>query len=374
MTPKGNTISTRLRGRLGAFGLDVRFEVPMQGIAALFGPSGAGKTTVLRCVAGLRRLAGRISVGGETWQDDRTGVFLRSYERPVGFVFQETSLFPHLSVRDNLTYGAKRAGKRRAQALLSFDDAVDLLGVNGLIDRYPSALSGGEKRRVAIGRALLSQPRLLLMDEPLSGLDAEAKEEILPYLERLHQGLSVPMLYVSHHLREVARLADTIVLLAEGRSVGAGPTREILERLDLPAAQDDFETGVVLTATVTGQDREFRMTSLEHNGQRIVIPSAQLEVGQSVRLRIRSRDVALATRRPTRISVRNILEGTVVEVAQRPGTAFVEVLVEVGPARLRARVTRDAVADLSLAKGQRVFALVKSISFDRPALHGFPQP
>ena len=361
-------ISARFAGSLGDFSLDVEFEVPMRGIAALFGPSGSGKTTILRCVAGLRRMAGRLSVGGEVWQDDEEQVYLKPYERSVGYVFQEASLFPHLTVRRNLLYGAKRAGRNRPSAILSFDEAVDLLGIGGLVDRSPGALSGGERRRVAIGRALLSQPRVLLMDEPLSGLDHSAKEEILPYLETLHQALSVPILYVSHDIREVARLADTIVLLADGRPNFAGPTRHVLEWLDLASSEHEFETGVVLRATVTAQDRTFCMTRLDHHGQEISIPAADLEPGQEVRLHIRAHDVALAKERPASISVRNVLRGTVVRVVENSGTAFAEVLVDVGGGRLRARITRDAVADLRLACGQTVYALVKSISFDRPAL------
>ncbi len=362
------TISARFAGSLGEFSLDVSFAVPMRGIAALFGPSGSGKTTILRCMAGLSRMAGCLSVGGEVWQDDAAGVFRRPYERSVGYVFQEASLFPHLTVRRNLLYGAKRAGSNRPSAILSFDDTVDLLGIGALVDRSPSALSGGERQRVAIGRALLSQPRLLLMDEPLSGLDQTAKEEILPYLETLHHTLSVPILYVSHDIREVARLADTIVLLSAGRPAFAGPIREVLEQLDLASGEHQFETGVVLRATVIAQDREYRMTRLDHHGQEISIPAADLDPGQEVRLRIRARDVALATERPSSISVRNVLVGTVLRVVENPGTAFAEVLVDVGGGRLRARITRDATADLRLADGQTVYALVKSISFDRPAL------
>lgn len=367
-------ISARFAGFLGDFSLDVAFEVPMRGIAALFGPSGSGKTTILQCMAGLRRMEGRLSVGGEVWQDDSEGVFRRPYERSVGYVFQEASLFPHLTVRRNLLYGAKRAGRNRPSAILSFDDAVDLLGIGGLVDRSPSALSGGERQRVAIGRALLSQPRLLLMDEPLSGLDQNAREEILPYLETLHHTLAVPILYVSHEIREVARLADTIILLSAGRPAFAGPIREVLEQLDLAAGEDEFETGVVLRARVITQDRKYWMTRLDHHGQEISIPSADLDPGQEVRLRIRARDVALATEKPSSISVRNVLAGTVLQVVENPGTAFVEVLVDVGGGRLRARVTRDATADLRLAAGQTVYALIKSISFDRPALASAPAP
>ncbi len=338
----------------------------MRGITAIFGPSGCGKTTVLRCMAGLSRMAGRLRVGEEVWQDDGTGVFRKPYERSVGYVFQEASLFPHLSVRKNLEYGAGRAGRSRPASVLRFDDVVELLGIAGLLERWPAALSGGERQRVAVGRALLSQPRLLLMDEPLSGLDHGAKEEILPYFEALHETLSIPILYVSHDLREVARLADTMVVLSAGKQVCDGPIQEILERLDLSPWDGDFETGVVLHARVAAQDREFRMTRLDHQGQLISIPAADLKLGEEVRLRIRSRDVALATAKPQGTSVRNILSGKITEIVEDPETAFAEVLVDIGGGRLRARITRDASAELGLAKGKPVYALIKSISFDRP--------
>ncbi len=368
MTGKGDVIAAQFGGSLGSFSLDVAFEVPARGITAIYGPSGSGKTTVLRCIAGLTRLTGRLRVGSEVWQDDSVGIFRRPYERSVGYVFQEASLFPHLSVLQNLRYGARRAVNRAEGSVLQFDNVVDLLGIRSLADRSPAALSGGERQRVAIGRALVSQPRLLLMDEPLSGLDRRARDGILPYLEALHERLAVPILYVSHDIREVARLADVMVVLAEGRRVCDGPIDGILERLDLDLAEEPFEAGVVLRARVVGHDHEFRMTRLVLDGQQLVIPSADLRVGDEVRLRIRSRDVALATSRPQAISVRNILAGTVLEIAQDPETAFAEVLVDVGGGRLRARITRDAAGDLGLSAGTSVYALVKSISFDRPAV------
>ena len=370
MSSDSRSICGQFRGFLGDFALDVDFELPMHGISALFGPSGAGKTTLLRCVAGLSHLPGRLKVGDEVWQDDRLGVFRRPYERPVGYVFQEASLFPHLSVRKNLMYGARRAASSRSRALISFDQAVDLLGIARLMDRSASALSGGERKRVAVGRALLSQPRLLLMDEPLSGLDHAAKEEILPYLEALHESLSIPMLFVSHDIREVARLADTLVLMSEGRNEQPGSVQQVLEHLQLGAGGDEFESGVVLRARVKDHDSEFRMTRLDLHGQQITIPAANLAHGQAVRLRVRARDVALATVKPDAISVRNILSGTVLRVADDSQTPYAEVLVDVGGGRLRARITRYAAADLGLEPGCRVYALIKSISFDRPARTG----
>lgn len=363
-----DSIAAAFRGQLGSFRLDVEFTAPLRGITALFGPSGCGKTTVLRCLAGLRKMPGRLGVAGQIWQDDAAGVFLQPHQRSVGYVFQEPSLFRHLSVRDNLMYGSRRAARNGSSQVLDFSEVVELMGLAALLDRSPTALSGGERQRVALGRALLAQPRLLLMDEPLAGLDQVAKEEILPYIETLHEKLSVPVLYVSHDLREVARLADSMIVLSAGRKVCDGPIQEILERLDLDPGDGGFEAGVILEARVSGHDSEYCMTQLDHHGQRIVIPGIDLAVGDHVRLRIRARDVALALAKPSDISVRNILAGTVLDIAQNPDTAFAEVLVDVGGGRLRARITRDALRDLGLAVGSRVYALVKSISFDRPVV------
>ena len=362
-----DVLEARFAGSLGEFDLDVAFRAPMRGITAIFGPSGCGQTTILRCVAGLQHLPGELRVGGQVWQDDSERVFCKPYHRSVGYVFQEASLFPHLSVRKNLLYGAQRRGQPQGRPVLGFDDVIDLLGMAGMVERSPGELSGGERQRVAIGRALLSQPRLLLMDEPLAGLDQGAKEEILPYLEVLHERLSVPILYVSHDIREVARLADAMIVLSRGQNVCCGPIHEVLERMDVDLGDDLYETGVVLRARVADQDAALRMTRLDHHGQEIVIPAADFRPGDEVRLRIRARDVALATARPESISVRNILSGRVERVVEDPETAFAEVLVGIGGGRLRARITRDAVEDLALDVGTPVFALVKSITFDRPA-------
>ena len=370
MNENSDRIAARFAGSVGSFRLEVNFDAPMRGITAIFGPSGCGKTTVLRCVAGLRHLAGRLRVGGTLWQDDSAGVFQKPSQRPVGYVFQEPSLFPHLSVQGNLVYGARRRAGTSRSGELGFDEVVELLGIAGLIERSVSGLSGGERQRVAIGRALLSHPRLLLMDEPLASLDEAAKEEILPYLEALHANLAAPILYVSHDVREVARLADTMIVLSNGRNLCEGSVEDVLERLDLDLGESRFESGVVLRARVVDHDPRFRMTRLDHFGQKILIPAAPVQPGDEVRLRIRARDVALATEKPRSISVRNVLSGTVQEIAERSDTAFAEVLVGLGGGRLRARITRDALADLGLTAGAPVYALVKSITIERPAIGG----
>ena len=361
-------VEGRFRGKVGALDLDFAIDAPAQGITAIFGPSGCGKTTTLRCAAGLRHMNGNFSVAGDVWQDDAAGVFRRPHERSVGYVFQEPSLFPHLSVRGNLLYGWKRSGRKGHRAILEFEEVVDLMGLNTLLERDPSNLSGGERQRVAVGRALLAQPKLLLMDEPLAGLDARAREEILPYVEMLHRSLSVPVLYVSHDLREVARLADSMIVMEDGRSVGHGPVAEVLERLDLDRSEDDSEAGVVLDVTVAGHDDELHLTRLDHHGKQIVVPRAALQVGDVARLRVRARDVALATKKPASLSFRNILRGRVVETVEHRRSAFADVLVDVGGGRLRARITRDAMNELELGRGRLVYALVKGISLDRPAV------
>lgn len=230
-------LKVRYRGVLGGFELDVAFDVPMRGITALFGPSGCGKTTILRCVAGLNRLPGRLSVGDEVWQDDETGKFLAPHERRVGYVFQEASLFAHMSVRGNLLYGHRRALKKGAAENTRFDEVVELLGIGHLVDRATGKLSGGERQRIALGRALLAQPRIFLMDEPLSALDQMTKEEILPYFEALRTSSSLPALYVSHDISEIERLADNLVLLDSGRVLAARPLNEVLADSRLPIAR-----------------------------------------------------------------------------------------------------------------------------------------
>ena len=366
MNSMPGSIQARFQGTFGSFSLDVDIKAPLHGITALFGPSGCGKTTILRCMAGLNRLPGKLQVGDDLWQDDDKGIFRKPYERPIGYVFQEASLFPHLSVLGNLNYGARRANRTSSDTVITLDEIVNLLGIGHLLERSPSSLSGGERQRIAIGRALFAQPRLLMMDEPLSALDRQAKDEILPCFDALHKNLSIPILYVSHNIQEVAQLADTMIVLLEGKRIDSGPVQEILEHLDPGNEHDIHEVAVILHATVIEHQLESRMTRLDHNGQTIAIPATSVEVGEQVRLRVRSRDVVLATERPSGISVRNILAGTVKEVTENPETAYASVLVDITGARLRALITRDAVNELHLAPGMGVFALVKSISIDKP--------
>lgn len=351
------------------FELDISHRFGMDGITALFGPSGSGKTTLLRIIAGLeKRAEGRIAFGEETWLDARARIFMPPHRRGVGYVFQDARLFPHLTVAGNLRYAERRSV--RIDNRVSMDEVIAALDLRPLLSRRTGSLSGGERQRAAIGRTLLTRPRLLLMDEPLAALDAQRKADILPYIERLPGTFGVPVIYVTHAIDEVARLAQRIVVLAAGEKVADGPVTDVLERLDLQPATGRFEAGVVLTARVVGHDTRFRLTRLDHHAQPIDMPMVDLPIGSEIRLRVRARDVSLATVRPTNISVRNILSGTIRQIEEEPDTAFAETLVDVGGANLRARVTRAAVAELRLAPGTPVFALVKSIAFDRRSLAG----
>jgi molybdate transport system ATP-binding protein len=354
--------------RLGAFALDATFRAE-SGLTALFGRSGAGKTTMVNMIGGLiRPQQGRIAVDGQVLFDGAAGIDLPPHRRRLGYVFQEGRLFPHLTVRQNLLYG--RWFTARTERYGSLDQVVDLLGIAPLLDRRPGGLSGGEKQRVAIGRALLASPRLLLMDEPLASLDAERKAEILPFIERLRDELSVPIIYVSHSLDEIARLAATVVLLSEGRVVATGPVGEVLSRLDLRPYTGRFEAGSIIEARVVGHDERFQLTRLEHPAGTLRLPRLDAAPGQSVRVRIRARDVALALSPPTDISIRNILRGRIAEIAAEDSGPITEVRLDLAGTPLLARITRDAIADLGLAPGREVYALVKSIAFDRRSLLG----
>jgi molybdate transport system ATP-binding protein len=364
MNRSDSTISARYAGVLGSFALDVAFEAPMRGITALFGPSGCGKTTILRCVAGLSRLPGRLVVGGETWQDHASGIFREPHERPVGYVFQESSLFPHLSVRRNLLYGHRRALKRGAAEAIRLDDVVGLLGIKPLLDRATGALSGGERQRVALGRALLAQPRLLLMDEPLSALDRMTKDEIFPYFEALHASLSIPVLYVSHDISEVERLADSMVLLDAGRVVAVGPLGEVLTDSRLPIARS-AEASTVLEACVGAFDPGDALTTLAIDGGTLLVPGRVGKEGGSYRVRIAATDVSLAVDRPSPTTILNILPVRVNDI-QPVGEAQINVVVTIGHRdagpKLLVRVTRRARQMLGFGPGQDVYAQIKAVS------------
>lgn len=354
-----SSIEIRLEGHLGTFRLKVDLELPMHGISALFGPSGCGKTSILRSVAGLHRIPGRIAVGGEIWQDGSR--LLPTHKRSVGYVFQEASLFRHLSVRRNLRFGERRA--REAERVVRFDEIVDLLGLDHLLDRMPHNLSGGERQRVAIGRALLSQPRLLLMDEPLSALDRIAKDGILPYLDALHARFRIPILLVTHDISEVERLADHVVLMRDGCIVGAGPLAEVQTDPALPLALRR-EAAVTLDAILSGYDAEYGLGILQVEGGRLHVPMDAGAAGASQRLTIAAGDVSLAREVPRSSSILNILPARILSM-QTQGNEVIAVL-GLGPegagSRILARLTRRSRDELDLKEGERVYAQVKSVA------------
>ncbi|MBY0576607.1 MAG: molybdenum ABC transporter ATP-binding protein [Gallionellaceae bacterium] len=341
------------------FELHAEFQVFAHGVIGLFGPSGSGKTTLLRCIAGLeRRVDGMLQVKDEVWQDGANR--LPVHRRPLSYVFQEASLFPHLSVRQNLEYGLKRIPPEQRRVQL--EQAIEWLGLNKLIGRAsPAGLSGGERQRVAIARALLTSPRLLLMDEPLSALDAASKREILPYLERLHGELDIPVIYVSHALDEVARLADQLVLMEQGRVIASGALNEMLGRLDLPTAHLD-EAGSVIEARVGAHDEEYHLTRLDFSGGSLWASKVERAIGSVVRARVLARDVSIATAMPHCSSISNILEARI-DGIQDEGPDRVSLRLAVGVRQmLLARITRRSRDQLGLAPGMAVFAQVKSVA------------
>ena len=346
----------------GAFLLDAAFSTG-PGITALFGRSGAGKSTVLGLIAGLSRPeSGRISVERRVLYDSAAGIDLPPHHRHVGYVFQEGRLLPHLTVRQNLLYG--RFFNNRKSGVIGLDQAVALLGIAGLLERRPANLSGGEKQRVAIGRALLADPSVLLLDEPLASLDAPRKAEILYYIERLRDDVRVPIVYVSHSLDEVVRLADSIVLLSEGRVLGSGPLREMMGRVELRPYLGRHEGGAVIEARVAAQDLDSGLARLEFAGGALEIPDVEALVGERLRVRVRARDVSIALARPSGLSIRNVLAGTVVELGAGEGPSL-DVQLDLGGTPLIARITRKSAAELRLEPGLAVYALVKSVSIDR---------
>ncbi|MEJ8573937.1 molybdenum ABC transporter ATP-binding protein [Microbaculum marinum] len=356
------SITVSFRHRFAGFDLDVEFEPSSRGIVALFGPSGAGKSTTVNAIAGLLRPAqGRIVFGDRVLLDTDRGIFVPPRKRRIGYVFQDARLFPHMSVRDNLLYGWRRSANRPPKQ--EIDRVIGLLGLDTLLQRRPRFLSGGEKSRVALGRALLCGPDLLLLDEPLANLDQARRNEILPYLERLREEMTVPMVYVSHSIDEVTRLSDTIVVLNGGKVVAAGEVGDIMTRLDLFPITGRFEAGAVIDATVAGHDGEFGLTTLAVDGARLVVPELSAREGSQVRVRIRARDVIIALSAPVDTSANNILPATITDIRFDPGP-YADVLLHAAGTPLLARVTRSSIARLGLASGTAVFAVIKAINVE----------
>ena len=351
-----HSIDARFRIDWPGFTLDVDLALPGRGVTALFGHSGSGKTTLLRCIAGLECAPlGILKVNGEIWQNDSQ--WLPTHKRPIGYVFQETSLFPHLTVLNNLRYGMKRTA---AAQRLSLDLAIDLLGIGTLLDRKPDRLSGGERSRVGIARALAVSPRLLLMDEPLAALDFKRKQEILPYLERLHDELDIPVLYVSHAPDEVARLADHLVLLDDGHVVASGPLSETLARADLPPAFAD-DAGVVLATTISVHEDD-NLTQLDFVDGSLHVGLRKESPGSRLRCRIHARDVSIALEKPRASSIVNILPATISAIAVTDTPGHVLVQMHVGSTPLLARITERSQRELGIAPGLPVWAQIKAVA------------
>ncbi len=358
MTPAA-PITARFRQAFDGFKLDVNIDFPPRGVSAVFGPSGSGKTTLLRCMAGLQRCAnGYLRIGTDVWQDEAAKVFTPVHQRPLGFVFQEANLFAHLTVLQNLEFGRSRVPV--AQQKLPLAQAIDLLGLGALLHRQTNALSGGERQRVGIARALATSPRVLLMDEPLASLDAQRKADVLPYLERLALKLEVPIIYVSHALDEVARLADHLVLLEAGQVLATGAAGDVMTRLDLPLAHGDAAAAVI-DAVVSSVEPQYFLSYASFAGGQISLINSPKKVGQAVRVRVQARDVSISLLKPASTSVQNIFAATVVSLAaDSPGQVML--VLDVGGTRLLSRLTKKSADTLALAPGASVFAQVKGVA------------
>ena len=363
LAPKVDTmIVVDIEQQLGTFHLGVKFsaEAPIVG---LFGRSGAGKTSLINAIAGITKPSrGTICIIDAILFDSTAGIDLPPEKRRIGYVFQDPLLFPHLDVESNLLYGQRLRLKR--ERFIEPARVIELLGLGTLLHRKPQALSGGEKQRVAIGRALLAQPRVLLMDEPLAALDIPRKSEILDYIERLRDTLHIPIVYVSHSVPEIARLVDTVVVLSDGKCLAVGDVDAVMGRLDLKPVTGRYEAGSLLDTWVVSQDAGYRLTTLAFDGGELVVPYLDVAVGDRVRARVRARDVSLAVERPTAISILNVLPGQVRSVAVETGP-IVDVQLGVGHATLTARITRRSCDQLGIHRGQKLYALIKAVSFDQ---------
>ncbi|MGF6400608.1 molybdate transport system ATP-binding protein [Pseudomonas frederiksbergensis] len=355
-------IHARLELNYSGFSLDVDLQLPGRGVTALYGHSGSGKTTCLRCIAGLERAEqGFIQVNDEVWEDSDKGIFVPPHKRALGYVFQEASLFPHLSVRGNLEFGLKRIP--RQQRRVDMAHATELLGIGHLLDRDPQNLSGGERQRIGIARALLTSPKLLLMDEPLAALDTQRKNEILPYLQRLHDELDIPVLYVSHSQDEVARLADHLVLLSNGKALASGAIGETLARLDLPLALGD-DAGVVIEGHVSAYDADYQLLTLQlpNTDLSIRVTHSPMAEGQALRCKVQARDVSLSLQGVEQSSILNRLPVTVISEIGADNAAHVLIRLNAAGTPLLARITRYSRDQLSLHPGQQLWAQIKAVA------------
>jgi len=344
-----------------SFTLDVDIEIPGQGVTAIFGHSGSGKTSLLRCIAGLHSSTnGKLSINGKIWQDEST--YVETHQRSVGYVFQEASLFEHLTAGENLLYATKRAAIPPSEE--TYQQTIHLMGIDPILDNYPNQLSGGERQRVSIARALLSNPQLLLMDEPLASLDERRKQEILPYLERLRGELDIPILFVSHSVDEVARLADYIVVLEQGKVVTNGTLTEVLSRIDLPFRLGE-DTGVIVEGTVAERNERWHLVRVEFDGGDLWLKDNGDAIGQSVRIRVLARDVSLSLENHQDTSILNRMPAEILEISPGADRALALVRLKVGTTVLIARVTGRSVEHLQLKPGKKLWAQIKSVAIVR---------
>ncbi|MGP4843042.1 molybdenum ABC transporter ATP-binding protein [Marinobacter sp. 1Y8] len=360
MTIPQDALVIDVRKQQGDFSLDAQVTIAPSGVTGLFGKSGSGKTTLLRLIAGLDSPdEGSIHFQGKALTDSRTGVSVAAHHRRFGVVFQDARLFPHYRVKGNLTYGVKRADPDH------FSHVIGLLGIEHLLDRYPATLSGGEARRVAIGRALLTKPSLLLMDEPLTGLDGTRKSELLRYIARLARDIDIPIIYVSHDTDELLAIAQHLVLLDKGQLIADGDLETLLMRFDLTGHLGGFNAASIIGACVTGHDPDYGLTQVTlDDGQQLSIPAEDASIGQRLRLRIPVRDVALSLEAQQHCSYRNQLRATILDSMPHPDDpAAMEIRLGIGVQSLRARVTRKSCDELGLTNGREVTALVKTMAF-----------
>jgi molybdate transport system ATP-binding protein len=362
---KCKTLTIKAKVAFGDFSLDVDQQIALQGVTGLFGPSGGGKSTLLRIIAGLEPLArGQLNFAGESWLDSDIRHFVPADKRPVGFVFQDGRLFEHLTVEGNLQYAVDRGSQK--QSSIRYEDVLASFDLQSLLQRHPDALSGGERQRVAIARTVLNSPQILLLDEPLAALDAGRKGEILPYLDDLTARFGIPAIYVSHTIDEIARLADRVIVLEQGRVKAHGEAAEVLNQIDMQSPSSKFDIVTILQTRLLEHLPKLALSRLDHHGQTVVVPMLNnRHKGDVVRLHIRAGDVALATREPEGISFRNIMKGTVTDLDADAASAFAMVSVDIGGAIVRSQLTRQAVAELDLRPGMKIFVLLKTATFDR---------
>lgn len=358
-------LSVNITKVFGSFRLETQFEVEEGSITAIFGKSGAGKTSTINAIAGLTRPdVGVIQIGNTTLFDQNLRINLPIYKRQIGYVFQDDRLFPHMTVQNNLIYGTPK--NRDVANSLNLTDITELLELAPLLERRPRTLSGGEKQRVAIGRALLSNPKLLLMDEPLASIDVQHRFEILPFIQRVREKTGITIIYVTHALEEVIFIADQIILLSEGQVTAQGTVEEIMGRLDLHPMTSRFDAGAVISAIYSGYDREFDLGELSFDGGTLRIAGLNAEIGIHLRAHIRARDVSLMLDKPKDTSVLNVFKGELIEIRHEDGPQL-DLLINIGTP-LIARITRKSLNDLNLDIGSKVYAMIKAVAIDRKTL------